>query len=78
MCVYVATSSFRDQTHLDVFIADDDLVGTGNVLQHRNLVVDVGETHQGAQDGLSLHSRRLQKTTASRQFPAPPPPAEAA
>lgn len=44
-------------------------MGTRHVLQHRNLVINVGKTHEGTQDGLSLDPRRLKKTTQNYQFP---------
>lgn len=55
--------------YLDVFIAHNNLMGTRHVLQHRNLVINVGKTHEGTQDGLSLDPRRLKKTTQNHQFP---------
>lgn len=53
------------EIYLDVLIAHNDLVRSGNVLQHRNLVINVGKTHQGTQDGLSLDPRRLKKNKSS-------------
>lgn len=57
--------------YLDVFIAHNNLMGTRHVLQHRNLVINVGKTHERTQDGLSLDPRRLKKTTQKKnhQFP---------
>lgn len=54
--------------YLDVFIAHNNLMGTRHVLQHRNLVINVGKTHEGTQDGLSLDPRRLKKKTTKHQI----------
>lgn len=53
--------SVRAKSDLNVFVAHNDLAGSRHVLQHWNLVVDVGKAHEGTQDGLSLDPRSLRK-----------------
>lgn len=45
--------------YLDVLTAHSDVIRTRHALQDGDLEVEVGETHEGAQDGLSLHPRSL-------------------
>lgn len=45
--------------YLDILIAYIDVLRARHTLQYRNLEVKVGETHEGAQDCLSLHPRSL-------------------
>lgn len=49
--------------YLDILIAYNDVIRARHTLQYRNLVVKVRETHEGAQDCLSLHPWSLTKTT---------------
>lgn len=49
--------------YLDILFAYNDVIRARHTLQYRNLVVKVRETHEGAQDCLSLHPWSLTKTT---------------